>query len=117
MCGGPFGPPFGRSPHRLGDERTVGRWTPDRPVRNPGNEARVLWANGLGHPTMGTMDDKMEGTCPVCHQGDLIGISMSVSGSDLGFTTCHMCEAKWWHRDGEAVPLQNVIGKVLAQKV
>jgi hypothetical protein len=40
-----------------------------------------------------------------------------VSGSDLGFTTCHMCEAKWWYRDGEAVPLQNVIGKVLAQKV
>jgi len=77
----------------------------------------VLWANGLGYPTMGTMDDKMEDTCPVCHQGDLISISMSVSGSDLGFTTCHMCEAKWWHRDGEAVPLQNVIGKVLAQKV
>lgn len=77
----------------------------------------MLWANGLGYPTMGTMDDKMEGTCPVCHQGDLISISMSVSGSDLGFTTCHMCEAKWWHRDGEAVPLQNVIGKVLAQKV
>jgi hypothetical protein len=41
---------------------------------------------------------------------------MNVSGSDLSFTTCHMCEAKWWYRDGEAVRLQSVIGKVLTQR-
>jgi DNA polymerase III alpha subunit (gram-positive type) len=62
------------------------------------------------------MDDKTEGTCPECQQGDLISISMNVSGSDLGFTTCHMCEAKWWYRNGDAVPLTNVIGSVLARK-
>lgn len=62
------------------------------------------------------MDDKLEGTCPVCRQGDLITISMNVNGSDLWFTTCHMCEAKWWYRDGEAVPLQSVIGSVIAQR-
>jgi DNA polymerase III alpha subunit (gram-positive type) len=62
------------------------------------------------------MDGKTHGTCPVCQQGDLISISMTVSGSDLSFTTCHMCEAKWWYRDGDPVPLRNVIGSVLSQK-
>lgn len=62
------------------------------------------------------MDDKVHGTCPECQQGDLISISMTVSGADLSFTTCHMCEAKWWYRDGESVPLQSVIGSVLSQK-
>ena len=62
------------------------------------------------------MDEKLEGSCPVCHQGDLISITMNVSGSDLSFTTCHMCEAKWWYRDGAAVPLNSVIGDVIAQR-
>lgn len=62
------------------------------------------------------MDDKTQGTCPVCHQGDLITISMNVSGSDLSFTTCHLCEAKWWYRDGAPVPLQSVIGTVLSPR-
>jgi hypothetical protein len=65
---------------------------------------------------MDAMDDTLHGTCPVCDRGDLITISMNVNGSDLSFTTCHMCEAKWWYRDGEAVPLQSVIGSVLARK-
>lgn len=61
------------------------------------------------------MDGKLEGTCPVCQQGDLISITMTVSGSDLAFTTCHLCEAKWWYRDGEAIRLQSVIGTVLSK--
>jgi hypothetical protein len=48
----------------------------------------------------------------VCEQGDLISITMSVGGRELAFTTCHLCEAKWWYRDGRAVPLQSVIGTV-----
>jgi DNA polymerase III alpha subunit (gram-positive type) len=52
------------------------------------------------------------GTCPNCTQGDLITISMNVSGRDLSFTTCHFCEAKWWHRDGHEVPLRSVITQV-----
>lgn len=60
--------------------------------------------------------DKLEGTCPICNQGDVITITMNVSGSDLSFTTCHLCEAKWWYRDGESVPLRSVIGSVLQQK-
>jgi formate dehydrogenase maturation protein FdhE len=62
------------------------------------------------------MDGKTEGTCPVCDRGDLISITMTVSGSELAFTTCHLCEAKWWYRDGESVPLQSVIGTVLSRK-
>jgi len=58
------------------------------------------------------MIDKTEGTCPVCEQGDLISITMSVGGRQLAFTTCHLCEAKWWYRDGQAVPLKSVIGTV-----
>ena len=45
------------------------------------------------------------GTCPSCHAGDLIKISMAVGGRDLAFSTCHHCEAMWWYRDGEEVPL------------
>jgi DNA polymerase III alpha subunit (gram-positive type) len=62
------------------------------------------------------MDGKIDGICPVCQQGDLISISMNVSGTDLSFTTCHMCEAKWWYRDGDPIPLQGVIGTVLDQR-
>jgi formate dehydrogenase maturation protein FdhE len=61
----------------------------------------------------------MDGTnhsCPECHQGDLISISMSVGETGLSFTTCHMCEAKWWYRDGEAVPLRSVIGGVISRQ-
>jgi ssDNA-binding Zn-finger/Zn-ribbon topoisomerase 1 len=53
--------------------------------------------------------------CPECHQGDVISISMSVGGRDLSFSTCHACEAKWWHRDGEAVVLAQVIDTVVSR--
>jgi DNA polymerase III alpha subunit (gram-positive type) len=52
-------------------------------------------------------------TCPNCKAGDLIKISMTVGGRDLAFATCHHCEAKWWFRDGEEVPLDSVIGLVV----
>jgi formate dehydrogenase maturation protein FdhE len=56
------------------------------------------------------------GTCPACNQGELISIEMSVGDRDLSFTTCHMCEAKWWYRDGEQIQLQSVIGSVARTK-
>lgn len=52
------------------------------------------------------------GTCPSCRSGDLISIAMTVADRDVGFTTCHLCEAKWWVRDGKQVPLESVIGLV-----
>jgi formate dehydrogenase maturation protein FdhE len=50
--------------------------------------------------------------CPACGTGDVISISMTVSGADLQFSTCHECEAKWWVRDGEQVALSSVLGTV-----
>jgi hypothetical protein len=40
---------------------------------------------------------------------------MTVAGRELAFSTCHLCEAKWWYRDGKVVPLQSVIGLVVQQ--
>ena len=51
--------------------------------------------------------------CPTCRQGDLITITMAVSERDLTFTTCHLCEAKWWGRDGDLVPLASIIDLVV----
>ena len=84
--------------------------------------ARQMSVAGYGHEAVEAagyriMDDKLEGTCPVCNHGDLITITMAVNGSDLAFTTCHMCEAKWWYRDGEAVPLKSVIGLVVGPEI
>jgi formate dehydrogenase maturation protein FdhE len=70
-------------------------------------------AGRFGHSWM-TMAET-NGTCPTCRSGDLISITMTVAGRELAFTTCHLCEAKWWFRDGKAVPLQSVIGLVVQQ--
>jgi hypothetical protein len=51
-------------------------------------------------------------SCPSCRAGELITISMAAGEQDLSFTTCHMCEAKWWYQDGELVPLASVIDLV-----
>jgi len=67
----------------------------------------------LRHAT--TTMSELNGTCPTCRSGDLISITMTVAGRELAFTTCHLCEAKWWYRDGKTVPLQSVIGLVVQQ--
>jgi uncharacterized protein (DUF983 family) len=43
--------------------------------------------------------------CPNCHEGDLITITMEVADRELAFRTCHRCEARWWFRDGDMVPM------------
>lgn len=70
---------------------------------------RAMFAN----PSSSRLESMSNGTCPSCHAGDLIKISMAVGGRDLAFSTCHHCEAKWWYRDGEEVPLSSVIGLVV----
>lgn len=80
------------------------------PLRARGNERRVLWSRTLVRAEPIGMET---GTCPQCRAGDLIAISMSVGGRDLSFRTCHHCEAKWWYRDGDEVPLASVIGLVV----
>ena len=56
---------------------------------------------------------EISGACPSCKQGDLIAISMVVSERELTFTTCHLCESKWWASDGDLVPLASVIDLVV----
>jgi DNA polymerase III alpha subunit (gram-positive type) len=65
------------------------------------------------HRTEMTRDPGTARTCPVCSTGELITISMTVNGAELRFTTCHACEAKWWTREGEEIPLRSVIGMVV----
>ena len=89
---------------------------PQGPGGRGGNEVGVLWPAGRGRDDHTGMDRATQGTCPECEQGDLISISMDVGGSELAFTTCHLCEAKWWHHDGEPMPLQSVIGSLLSRK-
>ena len=74
--------------------------------------ARVLCAGDGRWPTLCLVMSDTRGSCPNCRSGDLITITMSVSARDLAFTTCHMCEAKWWRRDGEDIPLRSVISQV-----
>lgn len=57
-------------------------------------------------------NDSLPRSCPACRTGDVISITMSVGESDLFFSTCHQCEAKWWVKDGESVPLSSVLGTV-----
>jgi hypothetical protein len=59
------------------------------------------------------LDAAPSGPCPNCRQGDLITISMAVGGRDVLFSTCHLCESKWWFREGELVPLASVIDLVV----
>jgi DNA polymerase III alpha subunit (gram-positive type) len=77
-----------------------------------GAEARWYGSTLIALPTTETNMPQTT-TCPECHQGDVISISMTVSGRDLSFSTCHACEAKWWHRDGEQVVLSQVIDTVV----
>jgi DNA polymerase III alpha subunit (gram-positive type) len=61
------------------------------------------------------MGNRRDLSCPECHTGDLITIGMNAGENGLSFTTCHMCEAKWWFKDGQLVPLASVIGVVTSK--
>ena len=54
-------------------------------------------------------------TCDECGSTDLVTITMEVGDQELSFTACHNCEAKWWYKSGELVPLTSVLGLVGAR--
>jgi hypothetical protein len=33
-------------------------------------------------------------------------------GTEVAFCSCHICEAKWWNREGEAVAVDGIIDLV-----
>ena len=52
-------------------------------------------------------------TCTKCGQSSVIQIEMTLpDGSDVVFNSCHVCEAKWWDREGESVPVDGIIDLV-----
>ena len=81
-----------------------------------GNDAPVLWPKEAPALRIGEMTAQRNPICPACGTGDLITISMSITDDrDVSFTTCHLCEAKWWFKDDDLVPLASVIGLVSAK--
>lgn len=49
----------------------------------------------------------------MCGQSSVIQIEMTLpDGSDVVFNSCHVCEAKWWDREGESVPVDGIIDLV-----
>ena len=52
-------------------------------------------------------------TCTMCGQSSVIQIEMTLpDGSDVVFNSCHVCEARWWDREGEPVPVDGIIDLV-----
>lgn len=51
--------------------------------------------------------------CASCGQSSVIEIEMTLpDGTEVAFCSCHVCEAKWWNRDGEAIAVGGIIDLV-----
>jgi transposase-like protein len=49
-------------------------------------------------------------TCPRCGSKDVININLTLERGDrVSFFSCHHCDKRWWHKDGEDVSLPNVL--------
>ncbi len=52
-------------------------------------------------------------TCTSCGQASVIQIDMALpDGTAVVFNSCHVCENKWWDRDGEPVEVDGIIDLV-----
>ena len=48
--------------------------------------------------------------CPQCGSGNVININLSLENGDpVEFYSCHRCDTRWWHKDGENIDLPNVL--------
>lgn len=48
--------------------------------------------------------------CPKCGVQDVIEIEHRLpDGTEVHFYSCHKCEEKWWDKDGEHLPLAEVL--------
>ncbi len=51
--------------------------------------------------------------CTECGQTSVIQIEMKLpDGTEVMFCSCHVCEAKWWDKEGEAVSVDGIIDLV-----
>ncbi len=52
-------------------------------------------------------------TCVSCGQRSVIEIEMKLpDGTEVVFCSCHVCEARWWDKEGEAVSVDGIINLV-----
>lgn len=48
--------------------------------------------------------------CPRCGSRDVININLTLERGDrVAFYSCHRCDKRWWHKDGENVALTGVL--------
>lgn len=48
--------------------------------------------------------------CPTCGAKDVININLTLERGDrVAFYSCHRCDKRWWHKDGESVELTGVL--------
>jgi uncharacterized protein with PIN domain len=50
--------------------------------------------------------------CPECGSAELLRVDLTVEAVPMAFTSCPQCEARWWERDGSALPLTAVLAAV-----
>jgi formate dehydrogenase maturation protein FdhE len=51
--------------------------------------------------------------CTSCGEQSVISIEMTLpDGSRVIFNSCHVCETKWWDREGESLPVDGIIDLV-----
>lgn len=48
--------------------------------------------------------------CPTCGSRNVIEITLTMeTGEPVSFYSCHACDKRWWHKDGEPIELSNVL--------
>jgi DNA-directed RNA polymerase subunit M/transcription elongation factor TFIIS len=51
--------------------------------------------------------------CASCGQSSVIEIEMKLpDGTEVVFCSCHVCEARWWDKEGESIPVEAIIDLV-----
>jgi hypothetical protein len=47
--------------------------------------------------------------CPKCQAEDCVQIEINLQAETVQFTSCRICEAKWWEHDGGTIDLSEVL--------
>ncbi len=48
-------------------------------------------------------------TCPKCRGANLVEIRMTLQENRVTMHSCTVCESRWWDREGEHLPLGQVL--------
>lgn len=49
-------------------------------------------------------------TCVSCGEDSVIEIAMTLpDATEVVFCSCHVCETRWWDKDGETVNVDGII--------